>query len=122
MEKIFSKITDTFNTEHYTWGDRCDGWHFVKSDHLSVIRETMPPDTKEQRHYHEKAQQFFYILSGTATFEIEGHTYQVEQNKGMLIHPGARHRISNHGVKNLEFLVISQPKSHGDRVNLDDHR
>ena len=121
MEPPLSQITDISNSEHYTWGDRCDGWHFVKSENLSVIRETMPPQTKEQRHYHEKAQQFFYILSGTATFEIEGNLYEVEQNKGMLIQPGTRHRISNRTATDLEFLVISQPHAHGDRINLEDN-
>ncbi|PKF76460.1 cupin domain-containing protein, partial [Vibrio sp. vnigr-6D03] len=27
------------NAEHYVWGERCDGWHLVKSTSLSVIQE-----------------------------------------------------------------------------------
>jgi len=59
MAKESFKIINTKNAEHYNWGNNCDGWHFVKSDSLSVIKEKMPPMTKEKLHYHEKAQHFF---------------------------------------------------------------
>ena len=49
------------NAEHYTWGEDCDGWHLVREPALSVIEESMPPGAQEVRHYHEKAQQFFYV-------------------------------------------------------------
>lgn len=112
-------IVDTTNAEHYNWGNNCDGWHFVKSDDLSVIRETMPAAAAEKLHYHKNAQQFFYILSGMATFEIDGTVYSVTAGKGISIKPGARHRISNNFNSDLEFLVVSEPKSHGDRVDIE---
>lgn len=59
------------NSEHYNWGDNCSGWHLVKSKEVSVIEEIMPPNTRETKHYHKVSKQFFRILSGTATFEIE---------------------------------------------------
>jgi hypothetical protein len=37
MEKEIFKVVDTANAEHYEWGDKCDGWHFVKTDSLSII-------------------------------------------------------------------------------------
>ncbi len=120
MEKEFCGIVDTASAEHYTWGNNCDGWHLVKSDSLSVIKETMPSMTKEKLHYHKKAQQFFYVLSGVATFEIDGLTYNVEQNRGISIKPGVRHRISNGSYSDLEFIVVSEPQSHGDRVDIDE--
>lgn len=111
-------ITSTDNAEHYTWGAQCDGWHLLRSDGLSVIQERMPPGTSEQLHYHERAQQLFYILSGAATFEIEGGLKTVLPNQSIHIPPGTKHCILNNGVVDLHFLVISEPKSHGDRVNL----
>lgn len=120
IEKELFGITDTSNTEHYIWGDACDGWHLVKSESLSVIKETMPPKTREQKHYHEKAQQFFYILSGVATFEINELTCNVYHGKGILIKPQIIHSIWNNTDSDLEFIVISEPKSHGDRINLQD--
>jgi mannose-6-phosphate isomerase-like protein (cupin superfamily) len=120
MAKELFGIVDIANAKHYEWGDKCDGWHFVKTDSLSIIKETMPGKTKEQLHYHEKAQQFFYILSGVATFEINGFRLKVEQNTGIHITPGFKHMISNNTETDLEFLVISEPKSHGDRINIEE--
>lgn len=122
MEKELFGITDINFTEHYNWGNCCDGWHLVKTDSLSVIREKMPTKSKEQTHYHKKSQQFFYILSGVATFEIEGQLHRIEQNKGIHIKPGVVHRISNNEESDLEFIVVSEPKSHGDRVNIDENK
>lgn len=118
MENKQLEIIDTTNSEQYIWGENCIGWHFVKSASLSVIRESMPPMTQEKLHYHENAQQFFYILSGKATFEISGSRYHVNENKGILIAAEVRHRILNETDRLLEFLVISEPRSHADRIDL----
>jgi quercetin dioxygenase-like cupin family protein len=62
------------NAEHYRWGNDCDGWHLVKDENLSVIEEFIPSGACEARHYHQRAQQFFYILSGEVMMEVEGQT------------------------------------------------
>lgn len=111
-------ITSTKNAGHYKWGNDCDGWHLLKSDSLSVIQERMPPQTGEQLHYHDRSQQVFYILSGAATFEVEGELKTVNAGESIHIKPTIKHRIFNNGNEDLHFLVISEPKSHGDRVNL----
>src|ERR1035437_1672746 len=111
-------ITSTGNAEHYTWGEQCDGWHLLRTGSLSVIQERMPPGTGEQLHYHEHAQQLFYILSGIATFEVDGQAETVNPNQSIHIQPNTKHRIFNNGDIDLHFLVVSEPKSHGDRVNI----
>lgn len=112
-------ITSTENAEHYTWGNNCDGWPLLRSDTLSVIQERMPPGTSEQLHFHHHAQQVFYILLGTATFEVEGEVKSVRAGQSIHIQPETKHRILNNDHTDLHFLVISEPKSHGDRVNID---
>lgn len=111
-------IKSTENAEHYKWGKDCDGWHLLRSDTLSVIQEKMPPGTSEQLHFHEKAQQVFYILSGTATFEVAQNLVIVSAGQSLTIPKGSIHCISNNGEMDLHFLVISEPKSHGDRINV----
>jgi mannose-6-phosphate isomerase-like protein (cupin superfamily) len=111
-------ITSTDNAEHYTWGTNCDGWHLLRTDSLSVIEECMPPGTSERLHYHVRAQQVFYILSGAATFEVEGELKTVTANQSIHIKPNAKHRILNNSGIDLHFLVVSEPKAHGDRVNI----
>jgi mannose-6-phosphate isomerase-like protein (cupin superfamily) len=102
--------------EHYRWGNDCDGWHLVKDENLSVIEEFIPSGGCEVRHYHQRAQQFFYILSGEVMMEAEGRTTLVRAGSGIRVLPGARHQISNPSSGAVRFLVISQPPSHGDRI------
>ena len=107
------------SSEHYVWGRNCDGWHLLKTDSLSVIQERMPPNTFESLHYHQKAQQFFYILSGRATFELEDEIFEVNANEGFHVEANKKHKIKNESNTDLHFLVISEPKAHGDRTNIE---
>ena len=105
------------NAEHYRWGVDCDGWHLVKDAQLSVIEEFMPPGAAEIRHHHERSQQFFYILTGEVFMEINGQNTLLPAGSGVRILPGTRHQIRNPSSVPVRFLVISQPPSHGDRID-----
>jgi len=78
----------------------------------------MPSGTAEQLHCHLKAQQVFYILSGTATFDINGETELVNTNESIHVPPRILHKISNDYVEDLSFIIISEPNAHGDRVEI----
>ena len=110
-------IVNTENSEHYKWGENSDGWHLLKSDNLSVIEENVPPNESEIRHYHNESQQFFYVLSGCAQIEISGKIFEIKEGNGIHVPAKSPHRLMNNSSINLKFLVISQPKSHGDRIN-----
>jgi quercetin dioxygenase-like cupin family protein len=105
---------------HYTWAGQCDGWHLVRSTALSVIEERMPPATREARHRHALSRQFFYVLSGVLTMEVEGERHRLEARTGIEIPPGAAHQALNDSSADVEFLVVSAPPSHGDRIAADD--
>ena len=105
--------------EHYVWGENCDGWHLVKGAELSVIHERMPAKTAEARHFHSKARQFFFVLSGTATLVIDGRREILQQHDGAEVPPNVPHQMFNESDDVVEFIVISQPASHGDRVNIE---
>ncbi len=107
---------DKRSAEHYFWGEGCDGWHLVKTPALSVIEERMPPGTAEVRHYHQKANQFFYVLRGTLFVEVDGREFELNATQGLPIAAGKPHQVRNLSAKDVEFLVISNPPSHGDRV------
>jgi mannose-6-phosphate isomerase-like protein (cupin superfamily) len=104
------------SAEHYKWGENCDGWHLVKREELSIIHEKMPPGTSEVRHYHQKARQFFFVLSGVATMEMDGTRIVLHAHVGIEVPPNTPHQMMNQSDEDVEFLVISHPKSHGDRV------
>lgn len=104
------------NSEHYNWDCNCDGWHLVKSDNLSVIQERVPFGCSEARHYHERAEQFFYILSGMASFEMDGVTHELMAGQGIHVIAGISHMLSNQQQEDLVFIVLSTPPGHSDRV------
>jgi mannose-6-phosphate isomerase-like protein (cupin superfamily) len=106
------------NAEHYIWGGRCDGWHLVKDSDWSIIHEKMPAGTAEVRHYHQKAKQFFFVLSGILTLEIDGKEIVLTRHEGVEIPPLTPHQAFNRSSEDVEFLVISKPASQGDRVSL----
>lgn len=103
------------NAEHYTWGEGCDGWHLVWSAALSVIEERMPPGTQEVRHRHARALQFFRVLDGALTLEVNGVEQTLHAGEGLEIAPGTPHQAFNRSAADVTFLVVSQPPSHGDR-------
>jgi mannose-6-phosphate isomerase-like protein (cupin superfamily) len=113
-----SKVSKQQPLKHYQWGNGCDGWNLVDTAELSVKQECMPAGTAEQLHYHERAQQFFFILKGTATFEINGELIEVNEQEGIHIQNGAKHRIINNTREDLEFILSSQPSTKNDRINL----
>jgi mannose-6-phosphate isomerase-like protein (cupin superfamily) len=107
--------------DHYIWGERCDGWHLVKDSNLSVIHERMPSNTSEVKHYHEKSRQFFFVLSGTITIEVNGNIMNLDKHEGIEVPPLVPHQVFNQSECDTEFLVISRPASKGDRILLDFH-
>ncbi|WAH38772.1 cupin domain-containing protein [Alicyclobacillus dauci] len=108
------------NAEHYIWRGICDGWHLVKQDDLSIIHERMPRGTSEVRHFHNKSRQFFFVLSGMATLEVDGDQHVIREFQGIEVAPGTPHQMMNTSQEDVEFIVVSQPMSHGDRVSLDE--
>jgi mannose-6-phosphate isomerase-like protein (cupin superfamily) len=105
--------------DHYVWAGTCDGWHLVQATGLSVIEERMPPDTREVPHRHAHARQFFFVLSGTLTMDVEGTRHRLATRAGLEIPPGAAHQAMNESDADVEFLVVSTPPSHGDRITVD---
>lgn len=106
------------NAEHYIWGDQCDGWYLVNRQDMLVIHEKMPSCTAEKRHFHSISRQFFFVLTGILTMELEGETQQIHPLQGLEIPPGAKHQARNDGPDPVEFIVVSHPTTRGDRSDL----
>ena len=66
-----------------------------------------------QRHYHRLAEEFYFILEGRGTMEIDGETRVVGPGDGIVIPPGARHTIA--ADEALRFLCrCAPPYAHED--------
>jgi mannose-6-phosphate isomerase-like protein (cupin superfamily) len=110
--------TSKESAEHYLWGDGCDGWHLLKRDDVSVIQERVPPHKSETAHIHKVSRQFFFILEGEATIAFEMRKIILTKHQGIEIAPGTPHQFCNESSADVSFLVISVPKSHGDRYDV----
>ena len=121
QRKLLSAI-GRYNAEHYIWGQKCDGWYLLNDPELAVIEEQMPAGTSEALHYHEYAQQFFFMLFGEAMMEVDDQEVRLTAGEGLHIPAGRRHRLRNSSTHMIRFLVISRPPSHGDRVDIPTRR
>ena len=114
-----TQVTSNETSEHYKWGGPsgadCDGWHLVRTAELSIIEELMPPGTNEARHFHDTARQFFFVLEGELTLEVEGQEFSIRVGQGVEVSPGKKHQAFNRGSMPTRMIVTSQPPSHGDR-------
>jgi mannose-6-phosphate isomerase-like protein (cupin superfamily) len=116
-----SKVISTASAEHYKWGgpnnNDSDGWFLVRTPELNIIEERMLPGAAEARHHHQRSRQFFFVLEGELTMEIEHHDFLVRQGEGIEIAPGQSHQAKNRSQMPLRIMVTSQPPSHGDRID-----
>jgi uncharacterized cupin superfamily protein len=112
---MIPKPTSTALAQRYSWGEGCDGWHLVRAAGLSIIEERMPPGTREVRHWHARSMQFFYVLSGVLTLEVEGHRHRLAARTGIELPQGTAHQARNDTAADVEFLVISMPPAQADR-------
>ena len=77
--------------------------------------------SREARHRHASARQFFYVLAGVLTMEVDGTRHRLAPRTGIEIAPGVAHQAINDGDTDAEFVVVSAPPSHGDRIAADEH-
>ena len=117
-QKVIKPVS-LINTEHYQWGQQCDGWHLLKRDEVSVIQERVPAGKAEVMHYHNTSRQFFYILEGEGQMRFDNDLLSFHQGEGLEIPPQVKHRFENNSSIDVIFLVISVPKTSGDRIDVE---
>jgi mannose-6-phosphate isomerase-like protein (cupin superfamily)/GNAT superfamily N-acetyltransferase len=117
-QKKPSTVQSIHHSPHFTWGDGCDGWWLQQHGHFTVISERMPPNATEIRHYHKQSEQFFYCLSGELSMQLNDQAFTLKSHEGILVPAGVEHQVKNTTATDTNFLVISSPDSHHDRVDV----
>ena len=84
----------------------------IKSHSLAEV--TIPPGGSSQAHYHRNSEETYFILSGTATLNINSQTYKLNPGEAILIEPHDVHEISNDEGQDLIFLAVCVPAWHQD--------
>ncbi len=59
------------------------------------------------RHYHEDAEEIYFILTGSGIMELDGEERPVNPGDAILIPPGARHQIR--AAEDLRLLCCCSP-------------
>lgn len=62
-------------------------------------------------HTHKVQEQIYHVLDGEGIMEIDGENTLVRRHDIIHIPPGIEHAISNSGLVDLVFLVITAPAS-----------
>ena len=60
-------------------------------------------------HAHKVQEQVYHVLEGEGLMEIEGERRVVRRHDVIFLPPGALHAITNSGLTDLVFLVITSP-------------
>ena len=88
----------------------CDAMVVVDEPQLRVQLEQLPAGAMELLRFYARADQFFYVLSGEATVELEGGQEYLSKGQGLLMKPGTAYRIFNGGNTTLRYVITSQPR------------
>lgn len=81
----------------------------------SLAEAALLPGGYTERHYHKASEEFYFILEGVGTMEIDGELRKVNIGDAVLIPAGSWHQITADGGKGLRFLCCcAPPYSHED--------
>jgi len=79
----------------------------------SLAEASIPAGSSTDRHYHKKSEEFYFLLEGEGTMEIDGEACPVAPGDAILIPPGAWHQIT--ASTTLRFLCCcAPPYAHDD--------
>jgi mannose-6-phosphate isomerase-like protein (cupin superfamily) len=80
----------------------------------SLAEAAVPAGGATERHYHRESEEFYFILEGEGTMEVDGQRQDVGPGAAVLIPAGAWHQITAAATP-LRFLCCcSPPYSHED--------
>ena len=83
----------------------------------SLAEARIPAGGSTQEHFHAKAEEIYFITSGSARIRIEGESREVAAGDAIAIPPGKRHKIWNTGPEVLRFLCCCAPAyEHSDTI------
>ena len=67
------------------------------------------PGQKSPIHCHPGADEIYHVLEGEGLMEIAGKNHVVRKHDFIFLPPGVEHAISNSGLVDLVFLVVTSP-------------
>jgi mannose-6-phosphate isomerase-like protein (cupin superfamily) len=81
------------------------------AEHIDYRISMYQPMAHVERHSHKVQEQVYHVLEGEGLMEIAGTNHVVRKHDFIFLPPGVEHAISNTGVSDLVFLVVTSPVS-----------
>ncbi len=86
--------------------------------HVNVLVPGGPPGPY---HYHNRTENFYWILQGEGLLVAEGVQYRLVTDDIVFIPPGVKHSLSNVGEAELRLLEVYGPPKGNDRHLVGEH-
>jgi mannose-6-phosphate isomerase-like protein (cupin superfamily) len=83
----------------------------MNSKHLDYRISMYQPMAYVERHSHNVQEQIYHVLEGEGLMEIADKTHIVRKHDVIYLPPGVEHKISNTGLVDLVFIVVTSPVS-----------
>ncbi|MBF0352339.1 MAG: phosphomannose isomerase type II C-terminal cupin domain [SAR324 cluster bacterium] len=98
-------------TDHRPWG-----YYEVLSDESDhkVKRIVVYPDKRLSLQRHQKRQEHWFIVSGTATVTVGESEILLKAGQSVNIPMGSAHRMTNSGIENMVFIEIQTGSYFGE--------
>jgi mannose-6-phosphate isomerase-like protein (cupin superfamily) len=77
--------------------------------HLDYRISMYQPMAYVKLHKHKVQEQVYHVLEGEGLMEIDGERSVVRKHDFIFLPPGVEHAISNTGLVDLVFLVVTSP-------------
>ena len=81
----------------------------MKSTHLDYRISMYQPMAYVALHTHKVQEQIYHVLEGEGLMEVGDKTHVVRKHDVIYLPPGVPHSISNTGLTDLVFIVVTSP-------------
>ena len=75
----------------------------------SLAKVTIQPGNSVFEHYHKKTEELYHIIDGEGTMVVDDEKRTIGVGETVIILPGQKHKIENHGNTDLVMLVMCAP-------------
>ena len=79
--------------------------------HIDYRISMYQPMAHVERHVHAVQEQVYHVLEGEATIELDGEVRIARRHDVVYVPPGVVHSVSNNGLCDLVFIVVTSPVS-----------
>jgi mannose-6-phosphate isomerase-like protein (cupin superfamily) len=76
---------------------------------FSMGRQLVPPGCRVRLHAHDRAEEVFYVLSGSGLAEIDGQPHRLSPGLALYFGHNRQHTIINDGTEDLQWLWFFMP-------------